>query len=56
MLGEVVQGGLALSALGQIAQAKWIRTTDKRPYLVPDAFVVIPNYVYLLFGLAPEDG
>jgi REP element-mobilizing transposase RayT len=41
-----------LSALGRVAAREWARTLEMRPALVPDAFVVMPNHVHLLFGIA----
>ena len=51
VFGEVVGGVMRRSALGRIAHDEWERTFRLRPALVPDAFVVMPNHVHLLFGI-----
>ena len=58
VFGEVTDGRMALSPLGQIAAAEWDRTLALRPELLADVFVVMPNHVHLLFGILdgdPED-
>jgi len=57
IFGAVAGGEVRLSRLGEVAAAEWRRTLTLRPYLVGDAFVVMPNHVHLLFGvLADDDG
>ena len=58
IFGEVADGEMRLSALGEIAHAEWDRTFALRPCIVPDMSVVMPNHVHLLFGLpdASDDG
>ncbi len=51
VLGEVRQGQMVLSGLGQIAVDEWTRTLDAREGIVTDVFVVMPNHVHLLLGM-----
>ncbi len=55
VFGEVVDGVMRRSALGEVAHEEWGRTLDLRLGLVPDVFVVMPNHVHLLFGLIGDD-
>lgn len=43
-------GRVALFDAGQIAHDEWLRTGDVRASVAPDAFVVMPDHVHLLFG------
>ena len=52
LFGGVVSFEMALSAVGQIAHDEWVRTGEVRPDVVLDAFVVMPDHVHLLFGIA----
>lgn len=52
VFGDVVEERMVRSPLGQIAHGEWERTLRLRPTLVPDVFVVMPNHVHLLFGIA----
>jgi len=56
VFGEVIDGEVVLSPLGQVAHDEWPRTPRLRPYVHPEAFVVMPNHVHLLFGLWTEEG
>ena len=60
VLGEVVDGQLYPSPLGETASAEWRRTLAMRSELLADASVVMPNHVHLLFGIvsgaASDDG
>ena len=56
LFGRVASGAMVLSDLGHIARDEWTRTPEVRPYVVPDAFVVMPDHVHLLFGIRPHEG
>lgn len=56
LFGDVVDGAMRLNEVGRIAEKAWINTATLRPYVVSDAFVVMPNHVHLLFGLAENEG
>ncbi|MEM1117855.1 MAG: hypothetical protein AAGJ11_15190 [Bacteroidota bacterium] len=55
LFGEVLAGQMVLSALGAIARDEWRRTEAVRPTVRLDAFVVMPDHVHLLFGIAGDD-
>jgi putative transposase len=48
IFGQVVEGEMELSPLGEIAREEWFRTAQLRPYvnLFEDEFVVMPNHVH----------
>ncbi|OZC01701.1 transposase [Rubricoccus marinus] len=55
LFGDVEEGEMLRSPLGDIAHAEWIRTEDVRPTCILDAFVVMPDHVHLLFALLPPE-
>lgn len=55
LFGEVTDGVMRRSDLGQIAHDEWVRTGDVRPDVMLGAFVVMPDHVHLLFGIAESD-
>ena len=56
LFGDVGAGEMVLSEFGRIARDEWLRTPEVRPYVVLDAFVVMPDHVHLLFGILPHEG
>ena len=56
LFGAVAGGVMRRSALGDIAHDEWVRTGFVRPTVWLDAFVVMPDHVHLLFGIAPTHG
>ena len=56
VFGEVVDGEMVLSALGEIASGEWERTVAMRPEVLADAAVVMPNHVHFLFGIVDVTG
>ena len=52
LFGEVVDGEMQLSEAGRIARDEWLQTEEIRPSVVLDVFVVMPDHVHLLFGIA----
>ena len=55
VFGAVEGGAVRLSELGEVAVAEWERTVRTRGGVVADVFVVMPNHVHLLFGIAGGD-
>ena len=51
VFGRLVRGGVRLSEAGRIAHDEWLRTLSLRGAVAPDAFVVMPDHVHLLFGI-----
>lgn len=50
-LGSMVDGEMRLSAVGRIVEEEWLRTASLRPFVVLDAYVLMPNHLHgiLLF-------
>ena len=46
LFGEVVNGEMLLNALGKIVRDEWRRTTEIRPNVKLDAFVIMPNHIH----------
>ena len=46
LFGEAVDGAMALSRAGEIAQARWFAIPHHHPNIELDAFVVMPNHVH----------
>jgi REP element-mobilizing transposase RayT len=53
LLGEVTNGGVALSPFGEIVWLEWQRSADVRPTLKLGPFVVMPNHVHGIVALGP---
>ncbi|MEI7845720.1 MAG: transposase [Chloroflexota bacterium] len=56
IFGEVVDGEMKLSSLGQVAQEEWFKTAKLRSYvqLFEDEFVVMPNHAHGIIWLAGD--
>lgn len=46
LLGRVAEGEVLLSEAGRIAEEEWLRTAERRPYVVLDTQVVMPNHIH----------
>ena len=46
LFGRVADGVVLLSKAGRIAEEEWLRTAEKRPYVILDAYVIMPNHVH----------
>ena len=55
LFGEVVEGEMRLSALGQIVREEWVKSSDirKEIRLFEDEFVIMPNHVHGIVWIAP---
>jgi putative transposase len=51
LFGEVVDGVMCLSELGQIVTSHWLRSPDNRPQVVLDEFVVMPNHFHAIVAI-----
>ena len=54
LLGEVVNGEMALSKEGKILGEEWLKTTQVRPYVSLDLFVVMPNHFHGILFIDKE--
>jgi putative transposase len=48
LFGQIVDGQLALSALGRAAEQEWLRTPCVRPNVCLDAFVIMPDHIHAI--------
>jgi len=57
IFGEVVNGVMRLSPLGEIASAEWLKTAQLRSYvrLFEDEFVVMPNHVHGIIWIVESE-
>ena len=46
VFGRVQDRGVLLSKGGQIVEEEWLRTAEKRPYVMLDSHVIMPNHVH----------
>ncbi len=46
LFGEVVDGEMVLNELGEIVHDEWQKTSEIRPNVVVDEFIVMPNHVH----------
>ena len=54
VFGDVVDGAAALSTLGDIVLAEWHRTTELRPSIELDEFVLMPNHAHGIIWITDE--
>ena len=52
LFGRVADGLMCLSPAGRLAVALWRDGPLAQPGVVPDVFVVMPDHVHVLFGIA----
>ncbi len=52
LFGDVVNDKMILNEYGQIVHDEWLRSSELRKELLLDAFVVMPNHLHALVGLA----
>jgi REP element-mobilizing transposase RayT len=55
ILGNLVEGTVRLSVLGEIAEDEWRKSEEFRPTLHLDAFVIMPNHLHGLVMLWEND-
>ncbi len=53
--GEVVDRQVRLNEYGRVVEEEWAQTAIVRPYVVLDAFVVMPNHVHGVIVIAERD-
>jgi putative transposase len=54
LFGQVQDKTMQLSELGRIANAEWLDSVARRPFIVEHAFVVMPNHVHGLVSFISE--
>lgn len=53
LFGDVIDGSMVLKKLGEIVATEWRRTSEIRPNIVVDEFVVMPNHLHGLIVMEP---
>ncbi len=54
LFGDVVDGEIMLSTLGNIANDEWLQTAKVRSYVELDAYVVMPNHIHGIICIFDE--
>ena len=49
LFGDIIDGEISLSRLGEIARAEWRHIADARDNVELDLFVIMPNHLHGLF-------
>lgn len=53
--GEIMDGTMQLSEIGQMAENFWFEIPEHFPFVVLDAFVVMPNHIHGIITIAKTD-
>ena len=53
-LGDVVDGRIQLSSLGEIVAEEWQKTPQIRPNVELDEWIVMPNHVHGIIVILPD--
>ena len=51
MFGNIIDGKMHLSPIGEIALAEWEKSLDIRPNMFCDAFVIMPNHIHAILRI-----
>ena len=51
--GKIENGEMILNEYGKIAHNAWMKTSELRPQIELDAFVVMPNHVHGILQICP---
>ena len=55
LLAEIVNGRSELTKCGEVATSRWLALPDHHPQVVLDAFVIMPDHIHALMGIAQDD-
>nr|MBC7245035.1 transposase [Chloroflexota bacterium] len=50
-LGDIVNGEMHLSSIGEIVAEEWRKTEQIRPNVILDAWVIMPNHMHAIIGI-----
>jgi REP element-mobilizing transposase RayT len=56
LFGRISDGVVALSPAGRIVRDLWIKTSEMRPGVLLDAFVIMPDHMHAIIALPPGAG
>ena len=54
LLGEVRDGKVILSGLGEVVREEWLRTALARPLVTLDEFAIMPNHIHGIVSIRDE--
>jgi REP element-mobilizing transposase RayT len=54
--GNIEDGNMLLSEMGQIAQKHWNEIPEHFPFVILDEFIVMPNHVHGIIIIDKPDG
>ena len=54
-LGEIKNGLVYLSEIGNIVFAEWLRTPMVRPNVILDDFIIMPNHIHGIIGIKEDN-
>jgi len=46
LFGEVIDGKMVLNQFGKVVEREWLRTTEIRPNMQLDKFIIMPNHMH----------
>jgi hypothetical protein len=52
--GDIVNGNMLLSELGQVVEAEWLKTAEIRNNVESDVFVVMPNHFHAIVVIVDD--
>lgn len=55
VFGEVLDGVVTLSAAGRIVRDLWVKTSEMRPGVILDAFVVMPDHMHAIVAISAAE-
>jgi putative transposase len=53
--GDIMQGAMKLSAIGQLAEKYLLEIPERYPYAILDEFVVMPNHIHVIVIIDKTD-
>lgn len=56
ILGSVTNGGMRLSAIGDVVREEWLNTALIRPYVSLGEFAIMPNHLHGILTIRGETG
>lgn len=48
LFGEIRNGSISLNEFGELVKSEWLRTSELRPKIIVDEFVVMPNHLHVI--------
>jgi REP element-mobilizing transposase RayT len=56
LFGKITNGKMMLNEYGQIAYNEWAKTSEIRPNVQLDAFIIMPNHIHGIIVITENDG